>query len=511
MRIPVFFAAALVITLGGCSPARDDLPVTNWSVIFSETETIPCDDALWKPISLPAMFRHPVTRKGQYSHLWLRGDVDITGDPDRFAGINLGRIYYTDRSFINGIPVGSHTAEEIQAVHTPRNYTIPRGTLKAGKNTVHVYLGIYGKEYGGVRGSPALMPGETFIRTTILDSFIYGQLPIGIVIFLVAQAMFNLALFYYNRTEKVNVYAASVLICWSLYILSLFSPWFPFSIDARVTFLWSCPSSFSILYLLFIQAYYKCYLSGHNKIVIPAFIIITVVIWIFPDTTSPYYPGRILGTSAMFAAALVLGHVLYTIKKIKKDASITLFIIFGFLPGSLILWDVTSYLFFIHTPPLTHTYTIPIISTLAIIYIVRDLISSKTALALLYSKLSEPDTPARGFTVTSSAEDKLKRIMAFLDENYRSDISREGLAGSIGMSPDHLSRIFTSYTGKKIQDYINERRIADARDQLKNPENRIIDIAFSVGYENLATFNRVFLKITGMTPSDFRKNSDSGQ
>jgi AraC-like DNA-binding protein len=511
MRIPVFLAAALIIILGGCSPARDALPVTNWSMIYNETEVIPGDVALWKPVSLPGMFRHPVTRKGEYSHAWLRGDVDITGDPERFAGIHLGRIYYIDRTFMNCVPIGSHTADEIQAVHTPRNYVIPPGTLKAGKNTVLVYLGIYGREYGGVGGSPALMPRDTFIRRTILDSFIYGQLPVGIVIFLVAQAMFNLALFYYNRNEKVNVYAAAVLICWSLYILSLFPPWFPFSIDARVTFLWSCPSSFSILYLLFIQSYYKVYLSGHNRVIIPLFLVMTAVIWSFPDTTSPYYPGRILGTAAMFTATAVLVHVLYTIKKIKKDASVTLFIIFGFLPGSLIIWDVMNYQFIYHTPPLTHTYTIPIISTLVIIYIVRDLISSKTALALLYSKLNGPDTAARGFTVTSSAEDKLKRIISFLDENYRSDISREGLAGSIGMSPDHLSRIFTSYTGKKIQDYINERRIDDARDQLKNPENRIIDIAFSVGYENLATFNRVFLKITGMTPSDFRKNPDSRQ
>jgi len=261
--------------------------------------------------------------------------------------------------------------------------------------------------------------------------------------------------------------------------------------------------------MLFIEAYYRCYLSGHNRIVIPAFIVMTLAIWAFPDTTSQFYPGRILGTAAMFAAAIILSHVLYTIKKIKKDASVTLFIIFGFLPGSLILWDVTNYLFIYHTPPLTHTYTIPIISTLVIIYIVRDLISSKTALTLLYSRLSGPDPQAKGFTVTTSAEDKLKRVIAFIEENFSSDISREGLAGSIGMSPDHLSRLFTSYTGKKIQDYINELRISEARKQLGDPDVRIIDVAFAVGYENLATFNRVFLKITGTTPSDFRKKTGS--
>ncbi len=502
----VFSAVSAMLYASGCSPDSDSLLAGNWEMVIIEDKSIPVNDSLqWQPVTLPAMFRHPSIKKGEYSHLWLRGEVEIPADPDRFSGIHLGRVYHSDITYINGTMVGTHSLEKILSVHAPRNYSIPAGVLKQGKNTIHVYLGIYGREFGGSGDLPVIMTGDAFLQRTIIDNFIYSQLPIGIIIFLMAQAVFNLALFYYNRSEKVNVYGALILFCWSSYIFSLFSPWFPFSNDARITFLWSCPASFSILYMLFMEAYYKCYLPWYNRIVIPLFGIITLVIWMFPDTTSPFYPGRILGTAAMFTAAVLLSLVMYSIKQVKKDASVSLFIMLGFMPGTFILWDVTSYLFIFHIPPMTHTYTIPVISTWVMMYIIRDLVSSKTALALLYGKLNVTDAGDRGYTVTSTAEDKLKRVIAFIDENFASDLSREGLAASIGISPDHLSRLFMSYTGKKIQNYINDLRIIQARKLLLDTDMRIIDIAFAVGYENLATFNRLFHNITGLTPSDFRK------
>lgn len=504
--IPVLFSALVILCVSGCSLGSGSLPVTGWQMLFVEDAEIPQNDkAVWQPVNLPEMFRHPESRRGGYNHIWLRGEVVVPAEPEKYTGIHLGRIYHSDMTYINGSMVGSHGLGKILSVHAPGNYSIPAGVLKQGTNTVHVYLGIYGNEFGGFSDLPVIMTADAFLNRSILDNFIYSQLPIGIIIFLMAQAVFNLTLFYYNRSEKVNVYGALILICWSLYIFSLFSPWFPLSNDARITFLWSCPASFSILYMLFMETYYKCYLTWFNRTVIPLFGIITLVIWLFPDTASSFYPGRVLGTAAMFSAAVILSFAMYSIKQVKRDASVTIFVLLGFMPGMFIVWDVVSYLFIFHIPPMTHTYTIPIISTWVMMYIIRDVVSSKTALALLYGKLNAADGDTRGYTVTSTAEDKLKRIIAFIDENYTSDISREGLAASIGMSPDHLSRLFMSYTGEKIQHYINDLRIMEARKLLIDTDMRIIDIAFAVGYENLATFNRLFHKITGLTPSDFRR------
>ena len=103
---------------------------------------------------------------------------------------------------------------------------------------------------------------------------------------------------------------------------------------------------------------------------------------------------------------------------------------------------------------------------------------------------------------------KINKAIAYLQENYRSDISREGLAASLDLNPDYLGKVFKTFTNKKISEYINELRIKDAAKQLKETKKNVIDIAFSVGFETLRTFNRSFLKITGLTPKQYRgKNS----
>ena len=88
--------------------------------------------------------------------------------------------------------------------------------------------------------------------------------------------------------------------------------------------------------------------------------------------------------------------------------------------------------------------------------------------------------------LTESAENKIKRIIQFIHENYTSDISREGLASAVDMNHNYMSRLFYRHTGKKVNEYINDLRIKKAVDLLKNPSNgvKIIDIALKVGFEN---------------------------
>lgn len=108
--------------------------------------------------------------------------------------------------------------------------------------------------------------------------------------------------------------------------------------------------------------------------------------------------------------------------------------------------------------------------------------------------------------VTESTVEKIKNAIEYINNNYISDISREGLAAWLDINPDNLGRIFKKYTGKKISDYINELRIKNSADKLKNTDDAVIDIAFSVGFESLSTFNRVFYKIMKTTPTRYRND-----
>ena len=70
-----------------------------------------------------------------------------------------------------------------------------------------------------------------------------------------------------------------------------------------------------------------------------------------------------------------------------------------------------------------------------------------------------------------------------------------------------MSKLFYQHTGKKINDYINHLRITDAARQLAESSNgkKIIDIALSVGFDSLSTFNRAFKNVFNLTPSEYKK------
>ncbi len=102
-------------------------------------------------------------------------------------------------------------------------------------------------------------------------------------------------------------------------------------------------------------------------------------------------------------------------------------------------------------------------------------------------------------------EVKIAQIIQYIAENYSSDISRESLAEEFGLNPDYLGKIFKAATGKKIGEYINERRIKNAAEKLSSTDALIIDIAYSTGFESLRTFNRAFKKEIGLSPTEYRE------
>ena len=112
------------------------------------------------------------------------------------------------------------------------------------------------------------------------------------------------------------------------------------------------------------------------------------------------------------------------------------------------------------------------------------------------------------YSITSQTEEKIKQALAYIEMNYTSDISRENLAASLDISPNHLGKFFKVHTGKKINEYINELRISDAAKMLREQsDENIINIAFSVGFESLSTFNRAFLKVMGVTPTEYKEKN----
>jgi len=106
--------------------------------------------------------------------------------------------------------------------------------------------------------------------------------------------------------------------------------------------------------------------------------------------------------------------------------------------------------------------------------------------------------------VSEESEEKVLRVVEFIRQNFTSDLSREGMAAAVDLSADYLSRVFNKVTGKRIDEYISELRVEEAKKRLKETDRTVTAIAFDVGFDNIRTFNKAFAASAGMTPTEWR-------
>ena len=96
-------------------------------------------------------------------------------------------------------------------------------------------------------------------------------------------------------------------------------------------------------------------------------------------------------------------------------------------------------------------------------------------------------------------------MVKFVDDNINNDISLDSVADKMNVSIAYVSKRFKKLTGQKYIDYVHEKRIEMARKELLNNDVKISEISEKVGFYSVGTFIRVFKKIEGMTPSEYRK------
>ncbi|WP_435169419.1 AraC family transcriptional regulator [Falsirhodobacter sp. 1013] len=99
----------------------------------------------------------------------------------------------------------------------------------------------------------------------------------------------------------------------------------------------------------------------------------------------------------------------------------------------------------------------------------------------------------------------VNRAIAHLRENLTEDVDEKELADLVGHSPSAFSRAFKRHTGSTLVRYKNQLRVDLACQMLlTRPNVKVSEICFEVGFGNLSNFNRHFLKLKGMSPSQFR-------
>lgn len=106
---------------------------------------------------------------------------------------------------------------------------------------------------------------------------------------------------------------------------------------------------------------------------------------------------------------------------------------------------------------------------------------------------------------------QVDKLMRFDKVYQETSYSRSDLARELSVSETVLSRIINLYFQKNFPQLINELRVEDAKVILRQTSISIRDVPEEVGFNSLASFNRVFKGVTGETPSEYRQNNTENQ
>lgn len=101
-------------------------------------------------------------------------------------------------------------------------------------------------------------------------------------------------------------------------------------------------------------------------------------------------------------------------------------------------------------------------------------------------------------------KDLMQKAKAYMDTHITQDLSLEDVAEYLGITPPYLSLLFKKVHKETFVQYRIMKRIELAKRMLEIPHYRTNDIAYEVGYENYPHFSRMFKKVTGLSPLEYR-------
>jgi AraC-like DNA-binding protein len=101
------------------------------------------------------------------------------------------------------------------------------------------------------------------------------------------------------------------------------------------------------------------------------------------------------------------------------------------------------------------------------------------------------------------------RAREYIAANKTVPLSLSVVAKAAGASVFHVCKTFHRSTGLNFTDYVARARVEDARTGLRNPNRRVSEVAYDVGFQSLTQFNRTFKRIFGESPSEYREKISS--
>ena len=103
----------------------------------------------------------------------------------------------------------------------------------------------------------------------------------------------------------------------------------------------------------------------------------------------------------------------------------------------------------------------------------------------------------------------IKDILKFLNNNYKKNITLLDIANEFSYHPNYINRIFKKYNGKTVHTYINELKLAEAKQLLRTTNESVSKICELCGFESYSYFIKNFRTKIGMSPLKYRKSNSA--
>lgn len=406
--------------------------------------------------------------------------------------------------YVNSVRLEKTGPGTLSSIFTPVYYSIPAQCLREGVNEI-LYRpeGSYGA--AGIRKKISIVQGPRWEEKLTAGEVIYTQIPIVIMVFNLSLLVPLLIFYLLNRRMRMLGFSSLVLVMFILFTGLQFIPaWYTGIIVPRLHL--ALMPFFGYLMVKSVQTVNRVSLPLVNRIVFAASVLTSaVILFLSRRITEVAVPYILLGGLCITIIISLL--VLAEIKASRRDiVNVVVAMMFILLTAGIILCEVAYYYFNGTTAFLSLVYSSPAFVLLYIFILARDYMRSMAGTGEVDRAVRDLESRKNWKpTITDLSEGKLEMIIDFIRKNYTRELSREGMACAFDMSTDYMSRLFKKYTGKKLNEYINLLRIREAKSRLRTRDVKIIDIALSVGFESLPTFNRVFKNITGLSPSRYRR------
>ncbi len=115
------------------------------------------------------------------------------------------------------------------------------------------------------------------------------------------------------------------------------------------------------------------------------------------------------------------------------------------------------------------------------------------------------------YVQTTHAESPvISKAKEYIGNHCSEQLSLRQVSSAVNLSLFYFSKQFRKATGLSFTQFVSRTRIEKAKNSLLNPNMRVSEIAYAVGFQSLTHFNRVFKKIVRQSPTDYRGNFSAG-